>query len=243
MRRIAAGSGWLLLLITVCGGFPAHADADDADAAALEAAWGDAVAEDDGGEAGDQLPVDAFTPPNPAELLTPDVIARLEKGDVVSLRARMGQKGGTSRGGGTVLVLAHRPADRIWEHLLDYADYAEYLPRVRKVEKYLEEEDRIGLRLTARIVVRTIVQHVINTIDPDTRTITWALDHTRENDIRDTRGAWILVPHGGDKTVIIYAIDIDMGWRLPKWLENFMLRRDLPDFPLALKKHAEAKPN
>jgi hypothetical protein len=184
-----------------------------------------------------------FAVPDAAELLTPERIAALEAGEVVALRAEMGQGGGTSRGGGTVMVLANRPVGQVWAHLLDYADYAKYLPRVKKVEKYLEEENRLGLKLTARIIVRTIVQHVINTVDAEQRMITWALDHSKENDIRDTRGAWILVPHGKEQTVIVYAIAIDMGWRLPKWLENFLIRRDLPDFPVALKKHAESEPS
>lgn len=223
MRRL-----YPLFLILLCCATGADVRAD-----AVESADGG------GGEAEADL---GFVLPDTAALLTPENLATLEKGDVVSQRVRMEEKRGASRGGGTVLVLVDRPVDVVWIHLLNYADYAEYLPRVRKVEKYLEDEDRLGLKLTARIVVRTIVQHVINTMDPDNHTITWALDQSQENDIRDTRGAWILVPHGEGRTIVVYAIEIDMGWRLPKWLENFMLRRDLPDFPLGLKKYAESKP-
>lgn len=184
----------------------------------------------------------AFQRPDTAALLTPENIAKLEAGETLSLKVGMDQKGGTSKGGGSVMVLVDRPVETLWAHLLNYAAYPEFLPRVKKVECYLNEPDKLGLKISARIVIRGLVQHVINTLDKEHLAITWVLDKTKENDIRDTAGAWMLVPHGEGKTILVYAIQIDMGWALPNWLENFMIRRDLPGFVESLKEYAESKP-
>lgn len=184
----------------------------------------------------------AFLRPDTAALLTPENVAKLEAGQTLSFKVGMDQKSGSSKGGGTVMVLVNRPWETLWAYLLDHTTYAEYLPRVKSVECYLNEPNKLGLKISARIVIRGLVQHVINTLDKENLTITWVLDQSKKNDIRDTAGAWMLVPHGEGKTILVYAIQIDMGWAMPNWLENFMIRRDLPGFVESLKDYAESKP-
>lgn len=187
-------------------------------------------------------PKPAFQLPDTAAMLTPETITKLEAGETLSFKVGMNQDSGASKGGGTVMTLVHRPWETLWTHLLDYANYPKYLPRVKNVECYLNEPGKLGLKISARIVIRGLVQHVINTLNKDQRTITWVLDQSKKNDIRDTAGAWILLPHGEDQTIVVYSIDIDMGWALPNWLENFMIRRDLPGFVDSLKHYAESIP-
>ncbi|NJL73051.1 MAG: hypothetical protein HC888_16630 [Candidatus Competibacteraceae bacterium] len=69
----------------------------------------------------------AFLRPDTAALLTPENIAKLEAGETLSFKVGMDQKSGSSKGGGTVMVLVDRPWETLWAYLLDYTTYAEYL--------------------------------------------------------------------------------------------------------------------
>ena len=179
--------------------------------------------------------------------LTPDVIARLEKGDIVTVKKGSKDAGGKSRGQGRAMVLINKPPAEVWKYLTDHEAYPEYMPRLISIEKYTVPQasglhNEIGLRETVKIPFSKVQYFVIHTMDKDAFVVAWRLDATKQNDIKDTAGTWALRPYGpgNAKTIAVYSLTVDSGMYFPKFIEDFFMNQDLPAVPKALRKRVES---
>ena len=173
-------------------------------------------------------------------LLTPETISRLERGDVILFKKRTKDAQGRSLGKGRVVALVNRPFDQVWDHLCRFEDHPEFMPRLVDIELYQVDGDTRGTKETVALPFKKVCYHIIQKPDKETGTLTWRLDRTKENDIRDTSGTWRLKPHGEDRCIVAYSAVVDSGMFVPKILENFLMTYNLPDIVKALKKRAES---
>lgn len=179
----------------------------------------------------------------PAELrdfLNADAIKKLEAGQVVQQRKGFKDAQGRNCAQGRGAILIAKAPDAIWKHLIANDKYREFIPHAVSAEKYSEQGNEIGWKETTKVVFGKISYHIIQTRDESSHVLSWRLDKTRENGIRDTQGSWSLISHGPDKTILVYAARIDSGMMVPTFAENFFLNRSLPDLLEAVKKRAES---
>jgi len=175
-----------------------------------------------------------------ASCLTPESIARLEEGDVILFKKKAKDAEGRSRGQGRVAALVNRPYEQVWDHLWRSEDHPEFMPRLLEAEVYLDDGQTRGTREIVGLPFKKVQYHVLQTKDKEAGTLTWKLDRTKENDIRDTYGMWVLKPHGEDQCIAIYSGVVVSGMFIPKVLENLLMTYSLPDIVKALKKRAES---
>lgn len=173
--------------------------------------------------------------------LTPENLAKLEKGKIVTFFERVKDENGKTKGRGVTLGLIGRPLDDVWKVLLDYKAHSEYLPRVIKTEIYQEEKDgETGICETLKVLWKEVEYHVLQRRDDAAHTLTWRLDTSRKNDIADTFGQWRLLAHGEGKCIAAYVLHVDTGMAVPQFVEDFLTRGDLPDVVEAVRKRAES---
>lgn len=167
-------------------------------------------------------------------------VARLEKGEVLLLKETYKDAKGKMRGRGTAAVLVEKPADEAWRHLRKFDAFAEFLPRVTESKVYEKAGNRVGVAFTLKILFARIRYHCVQTLDEPNRTIRWTLDERKKNDIASTTGYWRATPHGDGKCILTYAVAVDTGRAVPKLVQDFLTRRDLPGVVRVMKKRIES---
>jgi len=176
----------------------------------------------------------------PREFLTEDAISKLETGEILLYKQSELDDRGHARGGGLSIGLIDAPPENVWDTLRAVETHTEFFPRLRRVDQYLSEDNTIGLDCTLKVAWKKVDYHVLQTFNPDEWTMTWRLDESKENDIEDTFGAWILVPHNDNQTIVFYRFHADTGMFIPGFLERHLINRDLPEVVRALKKRVES---
>ena len=131
------------------------------------------------------------------------------------------------------------PSD-LWPLLVDFESRPAYLPGAREIRILKVVGNRVWLAEHVKILFVSIEYCVINTLDPRSGTVSWALDDTAKNDIAATVGSWQLVPVvGGRHTLVRYSNVLDTGQPVPPAIERILLKRSLPQMISGLR--AEAK--
>lgn len=181
---------------------------------------------------------------DPADYLDQKTLKRLDAGKVVQFPApsEKGEGGEKGReGGGIAFVRVKRPADSVFDHLIDFEHHPEFMHRVVDVELLKSEEDRAVVKQTIKVpVYGEVSYHLIFGIDKARRVLTYRLDDERENDIAATQGRWIVIPRGEGECIVAYTAYADTGRKIPKVLESWLLSRDLPAVVKSLRKYSEA---
>ena len=141
---------------------------------------------------------------------------------------------GETRGRGLAIGFVKADKNKIMNTLLDYPSYPQWMPRVKKTEVYHKTPTQVYVQFTLKVVI-TIVYHIKHTINVGAGTITWELDKSKENEIRDTTGSWLVKPHK-DGCLLFYSVALDSGHAVPGWLEDYLTKKDLPNVIKAVKK-------
>ncbi len=66
----------------------------------------------------------------------------------------------------------------------------------------------------------------------------------RSGDLKEFEGSWVLESITGEKprTLVIYSLFLDAGSLLPQWAAQLILKQDLPEILLALRKRVSSMP-
>jgi len=126
--------------------------------------------------------------------------------------------------------------------LLDYGKLPEFMPRLRKVT--ILKKDAASMKVRQEIGVPFPINSIGYTLDlkftADAHRMDWTLDKAASNEIADTFGAWEFLPYEGNKTLVRYTIAVDSGRFVPKFLEDYLMKKDLPEVLNSMKRRAES---
>lgn len=181
-----------------------------------------------------------YVVPDPAPLMTEARLAEMAQGEILVLKQDTASKGKGTAGSGLAMTLIDAPVDAVWGYLVDFEKQPEYMPRIETAVAYSEDGNETGIKQTVKVAWKTVIYHILETRDKENYILRWRLDHSKENDIAETVGSWQLVPYQETKTVAIYSLNVDSGMRVPKFIENFLMTRDLPGLLEALKLRSES---
>lgn len=138
-------------------------------------------------------------------------------------------------------MLHYAPRD-LWPILVDFESRPDYLPGAHEIRLLRVAGNRVWLAEHVRILFVNIKYQVINTLDPESGSVTWVLDDTATNDISATAGAWELVPiSSGRHTLIRYSNVLDTGQPVPVAIEHLLLKRSLPQMIGGLRREAQRR--
>jgi carbon monoxide dehydrogenase subunit G len=175
-----------------------------------------------------------------APTFTKGEIRKLEEGEVVRRHETFEDAKGRSRGRGLAAVLVDAPPKAVWRHLTRPEEFDEFLPRLTESKVYEKEGRRLGVAYAVRVLLVTVRYHCLQTLEPERWSVHWTLDERKENGIAATTGFWRALPHGEGRSILVYAASASIGRAVPKFVEDFLTRRDLPGVVTAMKKRIES---
>ncbi|GEM_PF-2008732 len=160
---------------------------------------------------------------------------KLRKGKVIVKDYIYTTKEGKQAGMAKGIILANLPPDAIWNVITDYEHYSDFLPSVKSTKILKKFPDgRIWLLHIIKIIfvkLRYVCELTPVKYPDGSRLLQWKLVKAKgiKNDIKDTTGFWEVIPvENGKKTILTYTAFVDTGWAVPKWVQKFLTKTQLP---------------
>lgn len=103
----------------------------------------------------------------------------------------------------------------------------EFRPELKAIE-ILETYDGGTLeRQRLKIMFTNIVYHLRYTVDFEAHRVSWELDASRDNDLKEVSGFWELYVLDEERTLVRFGTRVDVG-SLPSFLQDYATRKNVP---------------
>ena len=132
-------------------------------------------------------------------------------------------------------IIIQKNWKKIFNLLANVKLQTEYMPRMKKTDILNTNKNKILARIEIKILTFTIYYHLIFVLDKNKKIITFKLDKTKDNSLKDINGYWKFYSNKKNSTLVEYYIDIKVGYFVPKYIENLLTKTDLPKILLSLK--------
>lgn len=174
------------------------------------------------------------------ERISPETWRALERGEVaVEADPVDGAKGRKAEVARARALLPH-PASAVWGVLTAFESWPRFLPNLEKTEVLRREGNRVWLRNQISVLWVDVQTAPIYELYPRQGRITWRLDPTREQELERVEGAWQITPLGSrDGCLVEYQALVDAGRGIPRFVEEMLTRRSLPDVLRNLRREVE----
>ena len=127
------------------------------------------------------------------------------------------------------------PIERIYEVLIDYDSYKEFVDGVSSVEVHEHSEE--GARVTLSLNLIKKFSYTIKLKHSRPNSISWSLesgDIFKQND-----GSWIFTDNGDGTTKVTYSLEVDVKGFVPKSIVNSLTSKNLPVMMKSYEKRAQ----
>jgi len=131
------------------------------------------------------------------------------------------------------------PPDRVWKVIGDYENYKDFMPQVCESEVRKKEGNATWQYQKLHVpwpfpgdgtwyLIR--LEH-----HPEKYFVQWEME---DGNIKINHGSWKLEPFGekGDKTLAIYSLVVDPGYKLPAFVVDFATKTTVPNIIEAVRK-------
>lgn len=149
--------------------------------------------------------------------------------------------GGKAAGRGLGAIVVERPVAAVWATLSRFEDKAEYMPRLKAVTVLERRPGLLRVRMVVDASITTARYTAWFELDEPARRIGWKLDRgAADNSIADAEGDYRLQELGPARTLVVYRTYVDTGRALPRFLQDYITRRSIPDLLRAVKARVES---
>lgn len=176
------------------------------------------------------------TPPTKPSL-SADELSTLASGDVVRKQTQ-----GDSGGRGIAVQDIHATPDVIWARILDYGSYPTMVEGVLECEVYERGPNDIKARFKVGAMGSRVEYFIDHEVRTDANWMTWRLDYTKESDLDDSVGYWLIEPLADRPgySRVYYSVAVQMrGW-VPGFIESMIARKGLTQATEWVKRESEA---
>lgn len=127
------------------------------------------------------------------------------------------------------LVIFDQPLGRTMNLLVQAPRQREFRPDVRHIEVIEQSPRHSVTEYQMRIMLVGITYRLRYDWNFETFDIRWELDERFDNDLSDVEGFWELFELDGGRTLGRFGTRVDVGPRLPKFLQDYATRKNLPE--------------
>ncbi|MEW5853195.1 MAG: SRPBCC family protein [Myxococcota bacterium] len=152
---------------------------------------------------------------------------RLEHGEVL-VTSEVGNGKGGRRGWTQALGIINAPPATAWAVVQDYDTFVRLTPRLADYRVMERTAERIRVTQEIKVLFHTYRYTLWLDLDASGRHLRWKLDPTQPHDVRDIDGSWQFLPWDGNRTLMVYRMELDSGVWVPRVVEEYLTGRDLP---------------
>lgn len=177
-----------------------------------------------------------FTNPQPTAL-TPVETQKLAKGEAVRRQVRS-----DAGGRGIAIMDIKAGPEKIWEVIADYKGYPNWIDNLDRTHIYGgDKTNGYMVEFELSVIGMDIVYFIDHDFYPEKGYLSWQLDYSRESDIDDSTGYWLVypAPNKPGYSRLEYSVDLRLkGW-VPGIVENMLANKGLTLATAWVKKQAE----
>jgi len=140
--------------------------------------------------------------------------------------------------GATRSVVIDVPPDRVFDVIVDYDHYAEFLSEVKEARSADRKGNEVDVHYGIDLVKR--IHYTLHMVEDRPRSVRWTF--VRGEVMRDNRGSWTLEATPDGKTRATYSIEVGVGPLVPRSIVNMLVDQSLPKLLEAFKKRSESAP-
>ncbi len=161
--------------------------------------------------------------------------ARVGQGEPV-LRQTQGEDGGR----GVAVQTVKAPAAVVWDTILAYDKYPDWVDGVKSCEVYQTQGNKLFVAMKSSFMFITSTLHTINDVRKDQGYMSWVLDRSRESDVKDMIGYWRVeqIQEQPPLTRLDYATEIVVSG-VPDFIVRHLTESSLVDGTAWVKREAE----
>jgi hypothetical protein len=158
--------------------------------------------------------------------LSPEEMARLKKGEIVILK-EMASEGDDKTAYIRALLVLNKPIEKIWSLITKTERQVEYLSNIDEVTLVSRDGtgDIVEFHLSFGFI--KVVYRVIHRYG-DNYYLYWSLDPNFKNDLKELKGFWQYFKLDDNTTLARYGTRVKASSLIPKFVEEYMTKRDLP---------------
>lgn len=141
--------------------------------------------------------------------------------------------------GGTGFIMVDAPPEVIWKMLVDWDIYKKAFPHTVEAVELKRQGDRSLVRLRLGYKLLSVKYHVDVVRKKEDLTMSFTLAKNLPHDITSTRGYWRLFPQPDGRTLVVYAISVQVPPGIVAFLGDKLeksLERNLIGLPYYVKK-------
>ncbi len=127
----------------------------------------------------------------------------------------------------TGLVIFEKPIGRAMQLIAQTSRQVEYRPELKKNDTLETFPDGTLERQQLKIMFNKIVYHLRYRVDFEAHRVSWDLDESLDNDLKEVTGFWELFPMGEVRTLGRMGTRVDVG-ALPSFLQDYATRKNVP---------------
>lgn len=173
--------------------------------------------------------------PKPVQLTAADT-ATLAKGDRVMKQVQ--QKDG---GRGVAIFRVNAPAQTVWSVISNFAKYPDWVEGVDRTNVYKRVGNDIYVEFEISAMGFSYIYYIKHHYPIEKGYGTWTLDYSRDSDLDDSVGYWIVTPVPGNpaQTQVEYSVDVRLkGW-VPGFIKTLLVNKGLKQATVWVKEQAE----
>ncbi len=138
--------------------------------------------------------------------------------------------------GATRSVEIHAPIDRVYDVIVDYEAYPEFLPTMSAVRVLDREGERAVAEFELDLIKR--IRYTLDLQGVRPTRLDWTLKESRW--LRGNTGSWVLADLGPRRVRATYTIDLDFQLLVPRGIMSRLAGTSLPQTLDAFRERAEA---
>jgi len=138
--------------------------------------------------------------------------------------------------GATRSIEINAPADAVYDVIVDYEKYPEFLSDMESARVLNRDGDRVRAEFTLNLIKR--VQYTLDLVGDRPRSLRWTLNRAKL--FRHNNGSWEIEELGPDRVRATYSIDIGFFVLVPRSISNRLVGSSLPATLEAFKRRAES---
>jgi hypothetical protein len=173
--------------------------------------------------------------------ITEAELAKALSGKVPTRSESFVNEHGKDAGRGIGAIVIERPVGDVWNTLSHYEDRAEYVPHVKACFVLDRAPGRLRVRQEIDASVTKACYTAWYQLDETNHVIHWKLDDKAAgNTLADVDGEYRMIPIEAGRTLLVYRSYVDTGLKVPKFIQNYIAVRSMPDLLRAIKKRVES---
>jgi ribosome-associated toxin RatA of RatAB toxin-antitoxin module len=131
--------------------------------------------------------------------------------------------------------------DQVWKIITSFQNYPVWIDELSKCEIYQNSNNEILADFIISTWGVTVQYYIHHYYYPEKGYLNWTLDYTRESDLDDSTGYWLVYPSPLDssKTRVEYSVDLRIkGW-VPGFIQTMLAETGVEDATKWVKREAE----